>query len=115
MKTLKSLFILSALTLGTNVYSQDLLMPKFSDIKAIKLHTGELINVKKKVDTIQFALDRENKVDYVELLEGSVIDSYDIDRVIFKKNNTSSSNSFGLSDFNSTFMLSRVMGDGSGG
>lgn len=113
MKTLKSLFILSALTLGTNVYSQDLLMPKFSDIKAIKLHTGELINVKKEVDKIQFALDRDNKVDYIELLEGSVIDSYDIKEIKFsEKFDTSILNRHG---FNSQLVIRAVMGDGSGG
>ena len=113
MKTLISLVILSALTLGTNVYSQDLLMPKFSDIKAIKLHTGELINVKKEVDTIQFALDRDNKVDYIELLEGSVIDSYDIQEIKFGEKFDSSI--LDRHRFNSQLVIRAVMGDGSGG
>ena len=113
MKTLYSLFILSALTLGSNVYSQDLSMLKFSDIKAIKLHSGKIINMKKEVEAIQLAFDRENKVDYVELLEGSVIDSYDIEKVILK---TPSANTlFSMDSFGPTSFMMARMGDGSGG
>ena len=111
MKTLKSLFILTSLSLGTNVLAQNISMPSFSDIKTIKLHTGKLLDVKKEVNTIQLAMDRNNKVDYVELLEGSIIDSYDIDKIIFKQPHTHLNESFYLN----TFMLSRVLGDGSGG
>jgi hypothetical protein len=113
MKMLYGLFILSALTLGSNVFAQKISMPKLSDIKAIKLNNGKIINVQKEVESIQLASDRANKVDYVELLEGAVIDSYDIEKVIL--NNQTSPKSLNLNHFDSMFMLTRVMGDGSGG
>ena len=113
MKTLYSLFILSAFTLGSNVYSQEISALKFSDIKAIKLHSGKIINMKKEVESIQLAFDRDNKVDYVELIEGSVIDSYDIEKVILK---TPSANSlFSMDSFGTTSFMMAKMGDGSGG
>jgi hypothetical protein len=117
MKALYSLFILSALTLGSNAYSQEISTLKFSDIKSIKLHSGKIINMKKDVESIQLAFDRDNKVDYIELLEGSVIDSYDIEKVILQKPSSRilSDDSLNSSHFNSAFMLKRVMGDGSGG
>ena len=72
-----------------------------------------MINVKKEVDTIQFALDRDNKVDYIELLEGSVIDSYDIKEIKFsEKFDTSILSRYG---FSSELVIRAVMGDGSGG
>lgn len=117
MKTLNSLFILSALTLGTNVYSQDLPVLNFSDIKAVKLHTGKLINVNREVESIQLAFDRNNKVDYIELLEGSVIDSYDIDKIILKKPALYRvpTDYFKKQKLHTDFLLKRVLGDGSGG
>jgi hypothetical protein len=117
MKTLYSLFILIAITLGSNVYSQETSILKFSDIKAIKLHSGKIINMKKEVESIQLAFDRDNKVDYIELLEGSVVDSYDIEKVILKNpaSKILSEDSLSSNHFNSIFMLARVMGDGSGG
>jgi hypothetical protein len=112
MKTLKSLFILSALTLGTNVYSKETPVLKITDIKVIKLNSGDLIRPR-QIERIQFAHDRENKIDYIELFEGSLIDSYDINRAILKEE--SSKETIDSSLINSTFMLSRVLGDGSGG
>jgi hypothetical protein len=113
MKMLKSLFILSALALGNNVYSQELLMPSFSDIKTIKLHTGEVINAEKEITLIQLASDRINKVDYIELKEGLIIDSYDIKEIKFNQNFENSI--LNRNGMNSQLLIRAVMGDGSGG
>ncbi len=115
MKILNNLFIFSALTLGLNVYSQDISTSNFAKIESIKLNNGIILNVQKEVEFIQLALDRRNKIDYIELLEGTVIDSYDIERLILKKPTSQFPLNDLLDQINSKLILSRVMGDGSGG
>ena len=89
----------------------------FSDIKAIKLHTGKLIDVNKEVESIQLAFDRNNKVDYIELIEGSVIDSYDIDKLIIKNPalHKNSTDYLKKQKLDTDFLLKRVLSDGSDG
>ena len=69
----------------------------------------------KQIERIQFAQDRKNKIDYIELYEGSLIDSYDINKAILKKEKPNLS--IDPSILNSTYMFSRHfgLGDGSGG
>jgi hypothetical protein len=44
MKKINNYILIFALSLATNLMAQDsLVLPKFSDIKEIKLHTGEII------------------------------------------------------------------------
>jgi hypothetical protein len=114
MKKLNKYILIFALSLGTNVMAQDsFVLPKFSDFKEIKLHTGEIINAKKEVSLIQLASDRINKVDYIELKEGLIIDSYDIKEIKF--NERFDSSILGKRGLNSELVIRAVMGDGSGG
>ena len=116
MRKLSKFIILCALATGMNSYAQGFSAYKLENIKAIKLFDGSQIDFKKEVSAIQFASDRENKIDFVELKQGLIIDSYDIEKVILKEN---TSNPFAGRAFNSdlntnSFMLA-MMGDGSGG
>lgn len=116
MRKLSKFIILCALATGMNSYAQDFSTYKLENIMAIKLLDGSQVNFKKEVSAIQFASDRENKIDFIELREGSIIDSYDIERVILKKN---SSNPFAGQSFNADLFTHGLMmarlGDGSGG
>ncbi|PIK13510.1 hypothetical protein [Halobacteriovorax sp. JY17] len=117
MKTLKSLFILSILTLGSNSYSKGSAELNLSNIMAIRLNSGKLIHVNQDVESIQVAGDRANKVDYVELRQGTIIDSYDIDRVILEKprGTVNLTDYLGSISPDTFILLERVLGDGSGG
>jgi hypothetical protein len=114
MKNFNNYILILALSLATNLMAQDsLVLPKFSDIKEIKLHTGEIINAKKEITLIQLASDRINKVDYIELKEGLIIDSYDIKEIKFNQNFENSI--LNRNGMNSQLLIRAVMGDGSGG
>jgi hypothetical protein len=114
MKNIKNHILILALSLATNLMAQDsLVLPKFSDIKEIKLHTGEIINANKEISLIQLATDRINRVDFIELKEGLIIDSYDIKEIKFNENFDSSI--LGRRGYNSEHVVRALMGDGSGG
>ena len=102
---MKFVYLLAILTISTGANA---FTPKLSDFKSVELYDGEMINVKAEVEAIQFADDRINLVDYIELKEGSVIDSYDIRRIHFSRDNHNFSTGNRL-------ILAREAGDGSGG
>jgi hypothetical protein len=108
MKMIKNIILISSLTIGHAAYSQSL---KISDIREIQLHSGKIINVANDVESLTLTSERDNKVDYVELLEGSLIDSTDIRSIKFSDKLDISR----LQDISSSQFVVRALGDGSGG
>lgn len=84
-------------------------------IKELILKDGSRVNTEKEVESIEFSDDRENNIEWVELKEGTLLDSTDIERVLLETNRE-----FDYSDYfvnnNQIYEIPTDMsGDGSGG
>ena len=109
MKTLKTILLSLVIFFTGHVFAQDL---SSSKIESIKLRTGKIVTIKGEVESIQLNADRDNKVDYIILREGTLIDSLDI-------TNINMNGKFDLSNIASklqnTTLRMATNGDGSGG
>ncbi len=116
MRKLNKFILLCAVSLGLNAHAQNFLNSDLGNIKSIELFDGSQIDFQSEVATIQFADDRENKIDFIELKQGLIIDSYDVEKIILKKGATNlfDSKLFNLDRFGKGFKAARA-GDGSGG
>lgn len=70
-----------------------------AQIKSVELFDGEKINAEEKISNIKHAIDRKNKIDFIELTDGRIIDSFDIENVRYDESS----------------MAAARMGNGSGG
>lgn len=116
MNRIKTIFILAAVLIGFNANSQEFELPKKNNVQKIVLFDGRELDIAEDVSRIHTAMDRENKVDYIELTDGMIVDSYDIEGFInFSGDQISSfagpTNIEGLD----SDVIFRLTGDGSGG
>ncbi len=108
---------LCAILLWNVSYGQDHNCSILGQIKEINLYNGMSINIKKQVSEIQFAHDRKNLIDYIELNSGHVIDSVDIKsvRAMSGLRNPLLEQAFNSVLSEHGFLRARMIGDGSGG
>ena len=104
--------ILFTAILALPSFGQDNKELDFSIFDSIQLNNGKKIDFQTKVERIHLSSDRVNKVDYVELLEGTVVDSYDIKEIFLRDKDKDGSN---IIEAGPKTVTKKLLGDGSGG
>lgn len=104
------LIITTLLLLSSMAHSAD----KVGSIKGFVLKDGTEISTLKDIEVIQVNTDRENNIDWVELREGTLIDSTDIQQIIIDKTEINTTINQ-IREQNSFLRVKLSAGDGSGG
>ncbi len=108
----KLIICLTALFTATSpTFSKDESKIKLHDFNEIRLFNGETIKVKEEVKLLEISNQRQNNIEYIELNDGSIIDSSDIGEILLSDRLDENQ----LRDLENGHLLLRNIGDGSGG
>jgi len=117
MRKLYNLMIFSGLALGMSAYSQEIPTHLLNNIKTIKLFNGERVSFEDQVSKVHWASDRLNGIEFIELKDGMIVDSFDVEQLILDSGEQTRRlpRNINLDQLNSRASMMFRIGDGSGG